>query len=149
MAGLYFEDFFVGQKVVTVGRTLSESDIFTFAGLTGDFNEIHTNAAFASKTQFGQRIAHGLLGLSIATGLIMRTGFLEGTVLAFREIIEWKFVKPFYIGDTVSAELNITETKALPRIGGGSITAAIIVKNQSDDICQRGSLNLLVLTKPK
>jgi acyl dehydratase len=149
MAGLYFEDFFVGQKVVTVGRTLSESDIFTFAGLTGDFNEIHTNAAFASKTQFGQRIAHGLLGLSIATGLIMRTGFLEGTVLAFREINEWKFVKPFYIGDTVSAELNITETKALPRIGGGSITAAIVVKNQGDDICQRGSLNLLVLNKPK
>lgn len=149
MAGLYFEDFFVGQKVATVGRTLSESDIFTFAGLTGDFNEIHTNAAFASKTQFGQRIAHGLLGLSIATGLIMRTGFLEGTVLAFREIIEWKFVKPFYIGDTVSAELNITETKALPRIGGGSITAAIVVKNQDDDICQRGSLNLLVLSKPK
>jgi acyl dehydratase len=149
MAGLYFEDFFVGQKVVTVGRTLSESDIFTFAGLTGDFNEIHTNAAFASKTQFGQRIAHGLLGLSIATGLIMRTGFLEGTVLAFREINEWKFVKPFYIGDTVSAELIITETKALPRIGGGSITAAIVVKNQGDDICQRGSLNLLVLNKPK
>jgi acyl dehydratase len=70
-------------------------------------------------------------------------------VLAFREINEWKFVKPFYIGDTVSAELIITETKALPRIGGGSITAAIVVKNQGDDICQRGSLNLLVLNKPK
>ncbi len=149
MPGLYFEEFFVGQKVVTVGRTVSEADIFTFAGLTGDFNEIHTNAAFASKTQFGQRIAHGLLGLSLATGLIMRTGFLEGTVLAFREINEWKFVKPFYIGDTVSAELTITETKALPRIGGGSIIAAIAVKNQGDEICQRGSLNLLVLSKPK
>jgi acyl dehydratase len=149
MPGLYFEEFFVGQKVVTVGRTISEADIFTFAGLTGDFNEIHTNAAFASKTQFGQRIAHGLLGLSLATGLIMRTGFLEGTVLAFREINEWRFVKPFYIGGTVYAELEITETKALPRIGGGSIIAAIAVKNQGDEICQRGSLNLLVLSKPK
>lgn len=149
MPGLYFEEFFVGQTVVTVGRTISEADIFTFAGLTGDFNEIHTNAEFARKTQFGQRIAHGLFGLSIATGLIMRTGFLEGTVLAFREINEWKFVKPFYIGDTVSAELNIAETKALPRIGGGSITAAVAVKNQGGEICQRGSLNLLVLSKPK
>ena len=74
MAGLYFEEFSVGQKVTTVGRTISEADIFNFAGLTGDFNQIHTDAAFASKTQFGQRIAHGLLGLSIATGLIMRTG---------------------------------------------------------------------------
>jgi len=149
MAGLYFEEFSVGQKVTTVGRTISEADIFGFAGLTGDFNQIHTDAAFASKTQFGQRIAHGLLGLSIATGLIMRTGLLEGTVLAFREINEWKFVKPFFIGDTISAELEVTETKAMPRIGGGSMVAAIVVKNQNGDICQRGSLNLLVLSKPK
>jgi acyl dehydratase len=149
MAGLYFEEFSVGQKFMTVGRTISEDAIFTFAGLTGDFNEIHTNAEFSKKTQFGQRIAHGLLGLSVATGLIMRTGFLEGTVLAFREINEWKFIKPFFIGDTVSAELSIAETKALPRIGGGSITAEVIVKNQGNEICQRGSLNLLVLSKPK
>jgi acyl dehydratase len=149
MPGLYFEEFSVGQKLGTVGRTVSEGDIFNFAGLTGDFNQIHTNAAFASKTQFGQRIAHGLLGLSISTGLIMQTGFLEGTVLAFREISEWKFVKPFFIGDTITADLTITETKALPRIGGGAIIAAIVVKNQNDEICQRGTLNLLVLSKPK
>ncbi|MBI3162063.1 MAG: dehydratase [Chloroflexi bacterium] len=149
MAGLYFEEFFVGQKVITVGRTINEGAIFDFAGLTGDFNQIHTDAAFAAKTQFGQRIAHGLLGLSIATGLIMQTGFLEGTVLAFREINEWKFVKPFFIGDTLHAELTVTETKALPRIGGGAILADIVVKNQTDETCQRGSLNLLVLSKPK
>lgn len=149
MAGLYFEEFSVGQKFNTVGRTVSEGDIFNFAGLTGDFNQIHTDAAFAATTQFGQRIAHGLLGLSLATGLIMRTGLLEGTVLAFREINEWKFVKPFYIGDTIYAELTVTETKALPRIGGGALISAIAVKNQNDDICQRGSLNLLVLSKPK
>ncbi|CAG0994494.1 3-hydroxybutyryl-CoA dehydratase [Anaerolineales bacterium] len=149
MAGLYFEEFSVGQKITTVGRTIGESDIFGFAGLTGDFNQIHTDAAFASKTQFGRRIAHGLLGLSIATGLIMRTGLLEGTVLAFREIDEWKFVKPFFIGDTISAELEVTETKAMPRIGGGSMTASVIVKNQNNETCQRGSLNLLVLSKPK
>jgi acyl dehydratase len=149
MPGLYFEEFSVGQKIHTVGRTVSEGDIFNFAGLTGDYNQIHTNAEFASKTQFGQRIAHGLLGLSLATGLIMQTGFLEGTVLAFREINEWKFVKPFFIGDTISAELTITETKALPRVGGGSIIAAIVVKNQTNELCQRGSLNLLVLSKPK
>ena len=149
MAGLYFEEFSVGQKFNTVGRTVSEGDIFNFAGLTGDFNQIHTDVAFAATTQFGQRIAHGLLGLSLATGLIMRTGLLEGTVLAFREINEWKFVKPFYIGDTIYAELTVTETKALPRIGGGALISSIAVKNQNDDICQRGSLNLLVLSKPK
>jgi acyl dehydratase len=146
---LYFEEFSVGQTVKTAGRTMSEADIFNFAGLTGDFNEIHTNAEFSKGTQFGQRIAHGLLGLSMATGLIMRTGLLEGTVLAFREIVDWKFVKPFFIGDTIHAELTVSETKALPRIGGGSLIASIVVKNQTDEICQRGTLNLLVLSKPK
>ena len=149
MAGLYFEEFTVGQAVKTAGRTISEDAIFSFAGLTGDYNQIHTDAEFASRTQFGQRIAHGLLGLSVVTGLIMQTGLLAGTVLAFREINEWKFVKPFFIGDTVSAELSVTETKALPRIGGGSVSWAIIVKNQADEICQRGNLNLLMLSKPK
>lgn len=149
MSGLYFEEFTVGQTVKTVGRTISEDAIFSFAGLTGDYNQIHTDADFASKTQFGQRVAHGLLGLSVATGLIMRTGLLEGTVLAFREIVDWKFVKPFFIGDTIHAILTVSETKALPRIGGGSLVAAVEVRNQSDEVCQRGTLNLLMLSKPK
>ena len=149
MAGLYFEEFTVGQNIRTAGRTLSEDAIFSFAGLTGDYNQIHTDADFASKTQFGQRIAHGLLGMSISVGLIMQTGLLEGTVLAFREIQEWKFVKPFLIGDTVHALLTIAETKALPRVGGGSLIAAVEVCNQKDEVCQKGTLNLLVLSKPK
>jgi len=149
MAGLYFEEFTVGQSVKTAGRTISEDAIFSFAGLTGDFNQIHTDAAFASKTQFGQRIAHGLLGMSISVGLIMQTGLLEGTVLAFREIQDWKFVKPFFIRDTVHAILTISETKALPRIGGGSLIASVEVLNQNDEVCQKGTLNLLVLSKPK
>jgi acyl dehydratase len=149
MSGLYFEEFSVGQKVETVGRTLSEGDIFSFAGLTGDYNQIHTDVEFSKKTPFGQRVAHGLLGLSMAVGLIWRTGLLEGTVLAFREVTEWKFVKPFFIGDTIHVEMTVTETKALPRIGGGAVIAAIVAKNQNDEVCQRGSLNLLMLSKPK
>ena len=148
MSGLYFEEFSVGQKVVTVGRTLSESSIFDFAGLTGDYNQIHTDAEFAHATPFGQRIAHGLLGLSIGVGLLMRTGVLEGTVLAFREINEWKFVKPIFIGDTLHAQFEVTEVKALPRIGAGSVKALVQVLNQSGEVCQKGSLNLLVMNKP-
>jgi len=82
-------------------------------------------------------------------GLIMQTGLLEGTVLAFREINEWKFVKPFFIGDTIHAVLSIAETKALPRIGAGALFASVEVFNQKDEICQKGTLNLLVLSKPK
>ena len=149
MAGLYFEEFTVGQVVKTTARTVSEDAIFAFAGLTGDYNQIHTDAEFAKTTQFGQRIAHGLLGLSIATGLIMRTGYLEGTVLAFREIQEWKFVKPMFIGDTIHAVLTVSETKALPRIGAGALIAAVEVRNHADEVLQKGTLNLLMLSKPK
>jgi acyl dehydratase len=149
MAGLYFEEFSVGQTVTTLSRTVGEDAINAFAGLTGDYNQIHTDAEFAKNTPFGQRVAHGLLGLSIATGLIMRTGLLEGTVIAFREIQEWKFVKPIYIGDTIHAVLTVNETKALPRIGGGALIANVEVRNQKDETLQKGTLNLLVMSKPK
>lgn len=148
MTGLYFEEFTPGQKIVTVGRTVAESDILTFAGLSGDYNQIHTDAEFSKTTPFGQRVAHGLLGLSIASGLAMRTGVLEGTVIAFREINDWKFIKPIFIGDTIHAELEVTETKALPRIGGGSITLAIEVKNQKAETLMRGTWTVLVASKP-
>lgn len=148
MAGLYFEEFHVGQKIMTVGRTIAESDIMTFAGLSGDYNQIHTNAEFSSKSQFGQRVAHGLLGLSITSGLAMRTGVLEGTVIAFREISEWKFTKPIFIGDTIHAELNVTETKPFPRLNGGSVTIVFDVKNQKDETTMKGTWVVLVASKP-
>lgn len=147
--GLYFEEFFVGQKVTTVGRTITEYDINTFAGLSGDYNQIHTDAEFSRKTPIGQRIAHGILGLSIASGLAMRTGILEGTVIVFREIAEWKFVKPIFINDTIHVDLEVKETKALPRIGGGSVTITLEVKNQNDEVCHRGTWVVLVMSKPK
>lgn len=148
MPGLYFEEFSVGQKIASVGRTVAEGDIMTFAGLTGDYNQIHTDAAFAAGTQFGQRIAHGLLGLSIGVGLLMRTGVLEGTVLAFREIVEWKFVKPVFIGDTIHVEMEVKELKAMPRIGGGQAHVALEVKNQTGETLMRGTLAVLVASKP-
>lgn len=149
MTGLYFEEFIVGQKITSVARTMAESDIMTFAGLTGDYNQIHTDAEFSKGTQFGQRIAHGLLGLSIAVGLLMRTGTLEGTVLAFREIIEWKFIKPVFIGDTIHVELEAKELKAMPRAGGGLAMVTLEVKNQKNEMLMRGTLAVLVASKPQ
>ena len=146
--GLYFEEFEVGQKIITVGRTVAESDIFTFAGFSGDYNQIHTDAEFSKNTPFGQRVAHGLLGLSIASGLIMRTGVLEGTVIAFREINNWKFVTPIFIGDTIHVETEVAETKALPRIGGGSVVITLDVKKQSGETVMKGTWTALVMSKP-
>jgi len=146
--GLYFEEFEVGQKIITVGRTIAESDIFTFAGFSGDYNQIHTDAEFAKGTPFGQRVAHGLLGLSVASGLAMRTGVLEGTVIAFREINNWKFIAPVFIGDTIHVEMEVTETKALKRIGGGSVVIVLDVKKQGGETVMKGTWTVLVLSKP-
>jgi 3-hydroxybutyryl-CoA dehydratase len=147
--GLWFEEFEVGQEIITPGRTISESDIVGFAGLSGDYNQIHTNAVFAVNTPFGQRVAHGILVLSIVSGLAMRTGVLEGTVIAFREINNWKFTNPVFIGDTIHAELHVIETKAIPRIGGGSIIIEIMVKNQRDEVTMKGTWTALVACKPQ
>jgi len=146
--GRYFEEFIVGEKTITEKRTITEADIMEFAQLSGDDNRIHTDPEFSKTTPFGKQIAHGLLGMSIASGLAWKTGILDGTVIAFREVKEWKFVKPVYIGDTIHTELETVETKALPRIGGGSVTITLEVKNQSNEVCHRGTWVVLMMSKP-
>lgn len=146
--GLYFEQFEPGLRLVTAARTITEGDVVTFAGLSGDFNQIHTDAEFSKGTPFGQRVAHGLLVLSIASGLAMRSGILEGTVIAFREINSWKFSSPVFIGDTVRVELEVVETKALPRLGGGAVVIELAVKNQRNETTMKGNWTALVANKP-
>ncbi|MBN2147881.1 MAG: hypothetical protein JW726_10855 [Anaerolineales bacterium] len=146
--GYYFEEFAVGQRILTSARTVTESDVVTFAGLSGDYNQIHTDVEFSRGTPYGQRVAHGLLVLGIASGLAMRTGVLEGTVLAFREINNWKFSSPIFIGDTVHVELLVLETKALPRLGGGSVVIELAVKNQRQEITMKGTWTVLVVSRP-
>ena len=145
--GYFFEDFQAGQRIVTAGRTVSESDIVAFAGLSGDYNQIHTDAEFSRTTPFGQRVAHGLLGLALVSGLAMRTGILEGTVLAFREINEWKFIKPIFIDDTIHVVLNVASTKGMPRIGGGAVEIILEVKNQQDETVMKGTWTVLVVAR--
>jgi len=145
---MYFEEFDPGQKIISAGRTVTESDIVTFAGLSGDYTQIHTDAEFSKNTPFGQRVAHGLLGMAIASGLAAQTGVLEGTVLAFREIVEWKFVKPIFIGDTIHVEMEVRETKAMPRIGGGAVALVLQLKNQHADVLMKGTWSVLMASKP-
>ncbi len=146
-SGYYFEEFEAGQRVVSPGRTVTEADIVNFAGLAGDYNTIHTDAEYSKETVFGQRVAHGLLIVSIVSGLAVRTGVLEGTVIAFREILSWKFSKPVFIGDTIHVVMEVEEKKPLPRLGGGSVTLGIKVQNQDDETVMRGRWNVLVMSK--
>lgn len=146
--GLYFEDFIVGDKATSPSRTITEADIVMFAGLSGDYNEIHTSEEFSKGNMFGRRIAHGLLGLSIASGLAFQMGFLLGTVEVFRSV-EWEFTAPIFIGDTIHLEAEVAEVKAFPRLGNGKVTFKVSVKKQDGSVAQRGTWTLLVKGKPK
>ena len=142
--GLYFEEYEVGQSITSQGRTVTEADVVAFAALSGDWNPMHTDAEFASEHPFGQRVAHGLLVLSIASGLAVRLGFLEETVLAFRELGEWKFSLPVYFGDTVRVRATVIETKPMRRLGGGLVTLKVQILNQDGKVVQRGTWGVLV-----
>ena len=147
--GMWFEEFEVGQRIITPARTITEGDIVSYAGLSGDYNQIHTDSEFATKSFFGKRVAHGLLALSIVSGLAMRTGVLEGTVMAFREINNWRFSSPVFIGDTIHGELNIIETKAIPRLKGGSVVIEITVINQRGEVTMKGTWTALIASRPE
>jgi len=146
--GMYYEAFQLGQQILTPGRTLTEADIINFAGLSGDYNQMHVDAVYSAGTFFGQRVAHGLLVLSVVSGLAVQTGILDGTVLAFREINNWKFSKPVFIGDTIHAQMEVSEKKPLSRLGAGSVQIDVIVINQNDDIVMRGVWVVLVAFEP-
>lgn len=141
---LYFEEFEVGQSISSVGRTVTEADVVAFAALSGDWTRIHTDSVYAAQHPFGQRVAHGLLVVSIASGLVVRLGFIEETVLAFREIDTWKFSLPVFIGDTIHVRATVTETKSMPRLGGGQVKFKIEILNHNDKVVMKGIWSLLV-----
>lgn len=144
--GLYFEEFNVGDEYITQRRTVTESDITLFAGMTGDNNPLHTDQVFAQKTQFEGRIAHGLLGASIAVGLWCRLGLVDGTALAFLST-QWKFVNPVKLGDTIYARLNISDKRETSKKGRGIITIKFDVRNQDETQVQDGEMLLMVAAK--
>jgi acyl dehydratase len=145
VAGLFFEDYVLGNVYRTVGRTITESDIALFAGLTGDYNQLHTNEVWVREnTDFPGRIAHGPLGLSIAMGLGASLGFSQGTTLAFLEIESWKFKRPILIGDTLSVEVEIAEKRETSKPNAGVLKRDIRVLNQHGEIVQEGRTVTLV-----
>lgn len=147
--GLYFEEFEVGQRIITPGRTITEADIVNFAGLSGDYNSIHTDAVYAESAPTEKRVAHGILGLSIASGLAVRTGFLEDTVLVLREVKDWKFSLPVYIGDTIHVEIEVAAARRMARLGGGLLELTMDVLNQTGDRVMKGSWQVLVKSQPE
>lgn len=143
---MHFEDFQVGDEFVTSARTIAEADIVNFAGVSGDFNPLHTDVEYARSVGFEGRLAHGALVFSVVTGLIARMGLLEGTAVAFLELT-WRFKGPVLSGDTIRARLTTRELRPTKRTDRGVLIRDIAVLNQRDEVVQEGTQTLLVLRR--
>lgn len=144
--GLYFEEFEVGDSMKSPGRTITEADIVAFCGLSGDFNELHSNVEYAKQSLFGKPVAHGLLGLAVASGLAGRLGFLESTAQAFMGL-EWKFKRPIFAGDTIHVRATVAQKKEVKQLKGGVVVLDVAVLNQSDEVVQEGRWTVLMKSR--
>ncbi len=140
--GLNFEEFQIGDTVESAGRTITEADIVTFASLSGDWNALHTDAEYAKQSMFKQRVAHGLLVLSVASGLAVRMGLMDATIKAFMGL-EWKFRAPVFIGDTIHVRATVTKKHAMASLGGGLVVMKVEVVNQEGKVVQKGEWEAL------
>jgi acyl dehydratase len=136
--GLFFDDFHVGQSWITPRRTITDGEITAFAGISGDFNPLHTDEEFAKTTQFGGRIFHGPGVFAIATGLESRLGIKEGTAIAFLGMT-WNLHAPVKLGDTIHVQQTVAEVRpSRSKPDRGVVTFDVSVKNQHGEDCQSG-----------
>jgi len=143
--GLTFDQMKVGDEFYTASRTITEADVVSFAGLSGDYNPLHTDEEWVkANTAFGGRIAHGVLIQAIATGLANQLGIFEGTTIAVIEMTT-RFVGAVRFGDTIRTVLKVAEKKESKKADRGIVTVAIEVRNQKDEAVLQG--NWLVMLK--
>jgi acyl dehydratase len=140
----HFEDVEVGFRFETPSRTVTEADLVAFAGVSGDFNPLHTDSVFAARSIYGERIAHGALVLSFATGLRQRAGLFDGTLMGLLEIRRWQFVAPVRIGDTIRVATEIAELRETSKPDRGLMVQRVEVLNQDDAVVGSGELVMLL-----
>jgi len=146
----YFEDCRIGDSVVTPGRTITETDIVMFAAFTGDWNILHTDAEYAERSVFGERIAHGMLTLVVGTPLIFRPswyGLLPKSLIAIVGIDKVRFVAPVKIGDTIHLECEVIKVTEMSD-QRGLIELKYRIKNQRNEIVVTGRLKAMAGCRP-
>lgn len=141
--GRLFDEFSVGQRFETPSRTITEADIGTFAGLTGDYNPVHTDEVFAAATGFGGRIAHGPMGIGIAFGLASRLDLIDGTVVALLGVT-WDFRAPMRPGSTIRALIEVVETRNVSNPAHGLLGLSISLVDEAGNPLQEGNARLLM-----
>jgi acyl dehydratase len=139
----YFEDFHVGQEFITKARTVTEADVVNFASLSWDTNQLHTDTEFAKKSVYGERIAHGMLGIVIHSGLSQMLGIMEGTILAFLGMT-WNFHLPIKIGDTIHVVQRVKEMRESSKKDRGILTFEKELVNQKGEVVQTGTTTVLL-----
>ena len=140
----WFDDVVVGATGAYGGVTVTEAHLVGFAGLTGDHHRLHTDGEFAAGSRYGQRIAHGLLVLSLSVGLVPLD---PEKVLAFYGMDQVRFVRPTFIGDTLTCRLTVVD--ATPKRGGGLVETAAETVNQREETVLAGRLRMLVAGRPQ
>lgn len=144
---LFYEDVTEGMEMKSPARTMTETDIVGFAGLSGDYNTIHTDAEFSGAGPFGQRIAHGLLGLSMASGLVSRVpGAAQHRIVAFLGLT-WDFRGPIFIGDTIHVVQTVNSKRPTKKPGLGIVVLDIKVVNQKGEVCQEGQWKVMYMMR--
>lgn len=128
--GLHYEDFSIAQVFTTPGRTLTETDLVLFAGMTGDNSALHTDEEYSRNSVYGQRLVHGMLTVSIALGLISRTMVFEGTGIAFLGMDKVLFHAPVFVGDTVTAKFTIESKRETKKADRGVVVRHVELFNQ-------------------
>lgn len=144
----FLEDLAVGQEFETARRTITETDLMVFAMLSSDWNAVHTDALSTKDSEFGGRIVHGALGLTITTGLVQRSGMFEGSAVALLGFADWRFDRPLYVGDTVFTRLRIAGVRRTSRGDRGVVTRELELINQHDEIVQHGRSDFMVRSRP-
>ncbi|QIK41575.1 MaoC/PaaZ C-terminal domain-containing protein [Pontivivens nitratireducens] len=145
---LFYEDLHVGQVFESVGRTVTDHDVMTFAGISGDFNQLHTDDEFAKKSNFGTRIAHGVLILGIATGLTQRMGIFDGSAIALLGL-EWDFKGPVKINDTIYLRMTIGSLRESKKGDRGIVVRDYEILNQHEEVVQTGKITVMIRKRPK
>lgn len=135
--GKKYDEFNVGDVYTTASRTITEADVANFAGLSGDYNPLHTDEEFGKSTPFKGRIAHGMLCVSVATGLANQLGIFEGTSIALLSMtIKYKGAVKF--GDTIQLELKVAEKKETSKTDRGIVTFDTAIQNQNNESVVEG-----------
>ena len=145
--GRLYDAFTVGETFRTPGRTITLADIGAFAGLTGDYNPVHTDEVFAAGTDFGGRVAHGPMGIGMAFGLAARLDLIDGTVIALLGVT-WDFKAPIRPGDTIHAAIAVTAMRETRHADRGVLTLSLDLVNQVGTVAQAGVARLLMRRTP-